>query len=95
MAKKVRTDREIADSFEQDEYEIPQSIEYYGTPGFTVEKVQHPDNLWSILDRIHSNLMPGEEFDENMTKEQREWLQEWVSTWMDEIALYCVRLEPE
>lgn len=93
--KQLETDLEIANSFEQDEYEIPKCIEYYGTPGFTVERVQHPDNLWSILDRIHSDLMLGEEFDEGMSKVQREWLQMWLENWMADIEPYCVRLESE
>lgn len=93
--KKVRTDREIADTFEQNEDLIPQCIEYYNTPGFTVEQVEHPDNLWTILDRIHSDLMPEGEFDSNITTEQREWLQTWLEKWMDDIAPYCVRLESE
>lgn len=94
--KEVKTDREIADSFEQDKYEIPNCIEYYGTPGFTVEDIAHPDNLWTLLDRLHSELMEEQgEFGRNITKEQRRWLQDWVSKWMDEIEPYCVRLESE
>lgn len=96
MPKKiVRTDQEIADTFEQDDYEIPECIEYYGNTGFSVERVEHPDHLWTILDRIHSDLMPSAEFDNNMTNEQRDWLQDWVLKWMKEIEPYCVRLESE
>jgi hypothetical protein len=90
--KKVRTDKEIADSFEQDEYKIKQCIEYYvGVNGFSVEIVNHPDHLWTILDRIDSDLAE----EARITEEQQNWLRERLGKWMREIEPYCVRLESE
>jgi hypothetical protein len=93
MSKKiVKTDKEIAGTFEQDEYDISKCIEYYsGIDGATIEVVNHPDHLWSILDRM--DTIVGD--DTEITEEQKDWLRQWLGRWMNEIEPYCVRLECE
>lgn len=85
----------IAQTFEQEEDEIPPCLEYYsGIDGTVVERVCHPDHLWTILDRLHSMVM-DEESNEGITKNQQNFLQGFLSKWMDEIEPHCVRLEIE
>jgi hypothetical protein len=93
MTKKdVKTDKEIAATFEQDEYDIPKCIEYYsGVNGATIETVNHPDHLWTILDRMDTIVSDNAE----ITQEQKNWLRDWLGKWMNEIDEYCVRLECE
>ena len=78
--------------FEQDDYEIPQALEYYvGLEGPTIETVSHPDNLWSILDRLETMVMDNS----NLEDDQQEFLFHFLGKWKKEIEPYCVRLESE
>ena len=76
--------------FEQDDYDIPQALEYY-TESPTIENVQHPDNLWSILDRMETMVMDDSELDDD----QQNFLFHFLEKWKKEIEPYCVRLESE
>ena len=81
----------ISKTFEQDDYDIPQSIEWYSRiDAPTIEAVKHPDNLWSILDRMATMVMESE-----ISPKQKQFLEHFLYKWMIEIEPYCVRLECE
>jgi hypothetical protein len=78
----------VAKTFEQDDYDIPQALEWYvGIDTPTIEGVRHPDNLWTILDRIETIVMEDSEVD----GEQEAFLHHFIGKWKKEIEPYCVR----
>lgn len=88
----------VGKSFEEDVDNIPGILDYYsGLNGFTVEKnPSHPDHLWTILDRIESDIM-FESLDDamHMDANQRNFILYFISKWKKEIEPYCVKLESE
>jgi len=88
----------IGKTFEQEYDDITGILEYYsGVDGFTIEKTpSHPDHLWTILDRLESDIMNDDkETAMEMTYKQQEFLLYFVRKWRNEIEKYCVRLESE
>lgn len=92
---KMKELKEVAESFEQEGGDILPCLDYYvGVAGATIERVSHVDHLWTILDRLHTMAM-SDDADDGTTEEQIEFLQHFLSKWMDEIEPYTVRLECE
>lgn len=84
----------VAKTFEQEDYNIPQCLGYFvGVDGPTVESIEHPDHLWTILDRLETIVMDNESG--NLNDDQKEFLLHFIGKWMTEIERYCVRLESE
>ena len=89
---KVKLAKEIKRHFDQDEDDIPEVIGYYsGIDGFVVQEISHIDHLWTILDRIQSEIM----MNDNVKKKQEPLFMHFIDKWMKEIEPYCVRLESE
>jgi hypothetical protein len=76
----------------EDDQKDTHCLEYYvGVDGPSIVKVNCPENLWTILDRVETMIMD----DPIILEKQKEFLLSFVSRWMGEIERYCYTLESE